>query len=240
MNKRTGATVAIIQARLGSTRLPGKMLMDLSGHPVIHWVIERVKRASKVEQVILATTDRELDDPLAEYAEKSGIIVFRGKEEDVLGRFAQAVKLVDASFVIRVCADNPFVDPDIIDYAVTAFKASEYDYMYNHIPRGKCKYPDGLGIEIFKRDILEMLNQITQSQKHREHLTSYLWDNTNRFSMSNVDCPEYWDAREQPIKLDIDTAEDLEKMQKLSTSLTINSTAAEIINAWRSLNYPAE
>jgi len=211
------------------------MLKELSGKPLIYWVIERVKRATEVDYVILATTDNELDLPLAEYAESLDVMVFRGSESDVLGRFADAVKHVDANIVVRVCADNPLVDPEVIDYAVALFKQSSNEYMYNHIPRNGCRYPDGLGVEIFNRYTLETLANTVKLMQHREHVTSYIWDNLERFAVNKVKCPAQWDAEDQPIKLDIDSPEDLDSMRKLCATLNIESTAQEIIHAWRAI-----
>ena len=112
-------TLALVQARMGSTRLPGKMMMDLCGYPVLHWVLYRLKRATGLAGIVLATTDLERDEPLAELALGLGIQVFRGSETDVLGRFIAAARRFGADPVVRVCADNPMIAPEEIDRLIS-------------------------------------------------------------------------------------------------------------------------
>ncbi|HNC94755.1 MAG TPA: NTP transferase domain-containing protein, partial [Myxococcota bacterium] len=108
--------VAIIQARMGSVRFPGKMLANLHGYPVLEWVLHRVAQATEVDEVVLATTDMARDNPLVELAGRLAVPVHRGSESDVLGRFADAAAAFDAEGVVRICADNPFIDPAEIDW----------------------------------------------------------------------------------------------------------------------------
>ena len=108
-------TIAIVQARMGSSRLPKKMMMDLAGEPLLHWVLSRVKKAKLLDSIILATSDGAIDDQLVELAQKLNVPVFRGSETDVLGRFLEAANVSKADHVIRVCGDNPLVAPEEID-----------------------------------------------------------------------------------------------------------------------------
>ncbi|SVC28054.1 uncharacterized protein METZ01_LOCUS280908, partial [marine metagenome] len=108
-------TVAVVQARMGSNRFPGKVMCDLAGRPLIDWVLSRVMLSALVDRTVLATTDSHLDDALALYAAGLGVAVYRGDENDVLGRVASAADEAGAEWVVRVCADSPFVDPGEID-----------------------------------------------------------------------------------------------------------------------------
>ena len=115
-------TIAIVQARMGSSRLPGKMMMDLAGEPLLHWVLSRVKKAKLLDSIILATSDGAIDDQLVELAQKLNVPVFRGSETDVLGRFLEAANVSKADHVVRVCGDNPLIAPEEIDRLVEFFE----------------------------------------------------------------------------------------------------------------------
>ena len=138
--------VAIIQARMNSSRLPGKVLMPLAGTSVLGFMAMRVKRAELIDKVVIATTDSPADDPLCDEAGKLGLSVFRGSEDDVLKRFNDAADHFDADIIIRLTADCPLMDGKLIDRAITGFVSGSYDYFSNVIERS---FPDGLDIEIF-------------------------------------------------------------------------------------------
>src|SRR5690348_14470818 len=118
---RRPRTVAIVQARMNSQRLPGKMMQNLEGAPIMEWVLHRTARARLLDGVVLATTEQAADDPLVEVGQRLGVGIFRGDENDVLGRFARAAEISKAETVVRICADRPLVDPDVIDLAIRAF-----------------------------------------------------------------------------------------------------------------------
>ena len=122
-------TIAIVQARMGSSRLPGKMMMDLCDQPLLYWVLSRVKRTKLANSVLLAISDSEKDNPLAELAQQLNVPVFRGSETDVLGRFVAAAHMARADRVVRVCGDNPLIAPEEIDRLINFFeKTSEGGY----------------------------------------------------------------------------------------------------------------
>ena len=144
----TRHTVAIVQARMGSTRFPKKMLAQLGGLPLLEWVLRRVLKAKCIDQVVLATTDHVRDEPLVKLAEQLGVTAYRGSELNVLKRFVRAAALAKATDVVRVCADNPFIDPCEIDRLVLYFFNREFDYVCNHQDRLGSEYADGIGAEI--------------------------------------------------------------------------------------------
>ena len=146
-------------------------MADLCGFPVIHWVLKRVSLAKTLDQVVLTTSEAERDDLLIGVAKDLGLNTFRFEhEDDVLGRFCGAAKAAGAATVLRVCADNPVVDPEFIDHAVCSFSESEADYAFNHIPRLDNGYPDGLGAEICSMETLKKLHSLANRPEHREHL----------------------------------------------------------------------
>ncbi len=145
--------VCIIQARMGSTRLPGKVLKLLQGKPLLWWDMYRIKQSRFVDEIVIATTTQPQDDPLAAPGETEGWQVFRGSEDDVLDRYYQAAERYRADIVVRITSDCPLIDPTMIDYTITAFlsAAPSVDYAANILVR---RYPRGLDVEVFSAEAL--------------------------------------------------------------------------------------
>lgn len=228
--------IALVQARMGSTRLPGKMMMDLSGRPVLAWVLERTGRASTLDRVVLCTTDDARDSPLAELAEEMGVDVFRGAENDVLGRFAAAASDFGAKTVVRICADNPLIAPEAIDIAVNAFAEMAADYVFNHVPGQGSDWPDGFGAEVLSAKALIALAEETTDPQYREHVTLALRQNPDRYRIASPSCPENWQVHEGNMRLDIDTIDDMKIMHALCHSLDLAAGPAEILARWQDLH----
>jgi spore coat polysaccharide biosynthesis protein SpsF len=230
MNPRN---VAIIQARMGSSRFPGKMLAQLGGTPLLEWVVRRLLRATTLAQVVLATSDSDCDDALAELAVSLGIAVFRGSEADVLGRFVGAASMAGADNVVRICADNPFIDPAEVDRLVAHFADSSCDYACNHQDRLGSGYADGFGAEILSLSLLIHLAGIAVEPRYREHVTLYLWDHQTEYRIKAVSPPP---ALKHPkMRFDIDRPEDLDTLEKLiEDGVTIDASAVRIIQVARS------
>lgn len=225
--------VGIIQSRMGSSRLPGKMMMDFCGYPVLQWVIERCKGASLLNEIVLATTTNPEDDCLVTLSQSLEIQTFRGSEQDVLDRLIKAAKNFNSIITVRICADNPLIAPEEINWLVEFYLATAPDYAFNHIPRLGNNYPDGLGAEILSTELLEKIGKLSREKKYREHVTLYLWENSESFDIRTPTCPEPYNHPE--MKLDIDTLEDLSRMRKMCENLSFESTAAEIFAEWSRL-----
>lgn len=206
-------TVALVQARLGSSRLPMKSLICLRGLPLIDWVIRRVAQAELVDQVVAAVPDTPLDQVLAEHLERQGVACFRGAEDDVLARFCAAGRAFGADQVVRVCADNPLIWGGAIDALLRFYHRGGHDYAYNHIPRNN-RWPDGLGAETLSFALLEELDRRAVEPAHREHCLSYIWDHAEAFRIGTFD-PEDPALRRPELKLDIDTREDYRRLALL-------------------------
>lgn len=211
------------------------MLKGLGGHPIIEWVLRRAGRSRSLDGLVLATTDSDVDDPLADFSQSLSIPVYRGSENDVLGRFVGASRKLEAQIVVRICADNPFVAPEEIDRAVSFFLSEKPDYAFNHMPRMNNRYPDGLGVEVIEAELLELINQLSLEAKDREHVTSYLWDHPSRFQLAAVPCPPEIQDHDENIKLDIDTPADWERLEKMAGFLKFDSEPREILKVWRNL-----
>lgn len=203
-------TVALIQARLGSSRLPCKMMLSLHGLPLIDWVVRRVRRAVLVDEVVVATSTRPENDILEYHLTRQGVTVFRGPEDDVLERFRLAGKAFGAEQVVRVCADNPLIWGAEVDNLIRFWRSEGCDYAYNHIPRGNL-YPDGLGAETLSYALLEEVARKATLPEHREHCLSYIWANPERYSIRTFD-PASPALHRPDIKLDVDTPEDYRKL----------------------------
>lgn len=205
--------VAIVQARMGSTRLPCKAMLHLHGLPVIDWVAHRVSKAKLLDRLIFALPESRLDDALAFHLENRGIEVFRGPEDDVLKRFSLAARHAEATHVVRVCADNPLVWGEEIDHLIRHFLSrpqQENLYAYNHIPRNNL-YPDGLGAEMVSASLLHRLDLLVVKPEHREHCLSHIWDKPDEFAISTFDPPNPL-LRRPDCKLDLDVPEDYRKL----------------------------
>ncbi|MDR1777493.1 MAG: NTP transferase domain-containing protein [Desulfovibrio sp.] len=213
MSKTSAKTVAIVQARLGSTRLPMKSLLCLRDVPLIDWVTRRLSRAAKLDGIMLAVPDTEQDVVLLDHARRHGLPCTAGPEEDVLARMLLAAKAADAAFVVRVCADNPLIWGEAVDRLLEHYAGVVCDYAYNHIPRGNL-WPDGLGAEVLSRDLLEDVASKAAFPSQREHCLNYIWDNAEQFRISTFDPIESWLQRPD-IKLDIDSPEDFRKLALL-------------------------
>ena len=175
-------TLAIVQARMGSTRLPGKVMKPVLGTPLIELLLERLSCSATVEQIVLATTVQDQDQVLAEHVSQLGYMVYRGSETDVLDRFYRAAEHYKAGAIVRVTADCPLIDPQLVDQVVGVFHDSGADYASNiHPPT----YPDGLDVEVFRRDALEQAWQDAATSHQREHVTPYLYE-SGKFRLTNV------------------------------------------------------
>lgn len=213
MSNSKSRIVALVQARLGSSRLPLKSLLCLRGRPVIDWVTDRLKRARKIDEIIVAVPDTRLDQVLVDHLRSRGITCVCGPEDDVLKRMLMAANSSPADYLVRVCADNPLVSPEAVDELVRFHLKNGPDYSYNHIPRGNL-WPDGLGAEIISRALLVRLDELANKPSQREHCLNYIWDNAAKFDIATFDPAPDW-LKRPDLKFDIDSAEDFIKLSSL-------------------------
>ena len=237
-------TVAIIQARMGSSRLPGKVLMDIAGRPMLGWVFERASQASRVDAVVLATTTDPSDDPVAAYCQSHGYAFTRGSLGDVLDRYYQAARVNHAEVVVRITADCPLIDPGLIDDVIGVFlgappqiasrleiseagdpglrqAAYPFDFAANRLPPPFTRsYPIGLDVEVCSFQALERAWKETSQGYEREHVMPYLYSQPGRFRFVQLHhAPDYGSLR-----WTVDTPQDLSLIraifQRLSDPLT--------------------
>lgn len=219
---------AIIQARLGSSRFPQKMLAQLGGEPLINWVIKRVQSATLVDQIIVATSDQPIDDMLADHCANLGVRVFRGDEQDVLGRICGAASAHHTGGIVRICADNPFIDGAEIDRLIAFFELENYDYVCNHLDRWGSGYADGFGAEIISAELLHSVNAGDIAEDDREHVTKFVVDRPDIYTLGAVMAPA--SLAYPDLRFDVDQIDDLEYLQRLvALGVSQTSSAAQIV-----------
>ncbi len=174
----------IIQARMGSSRLPGKVLMQAAGKAMFEHLAERVRQAKTLDIVALATTNRDIDDPLVDIAMSIGMPVYRGSESDVLDRFYGAATMLGATVVVRLLNDCPLLDPAVVDEIVGYFleHRDELDFISNQYPH---TYPDGMDVSVFSMEALKKLHTLSQVPEHREHIVTGFWGLGDEFRWQN-------------------------------------------------------
>ena len=206
--------VAIIQARIGATRLPGKVMKELAGEPVLYHVVERTRRTTGLEKVIVATTIKPQDDVIENFCKRQDYDVFRGSSDDVLSRYYEAAKKVGADSVVRITADCPLIDPFVVAQCIEDFNNRDCDYLSNVEP-GPRTFPRGLDTEVFSFSALERAHAEAKSVAEREHVTPDMWQNKGgTFVVCNIAkaAPEY---NRPQYRLTLDFQEDYDLLQNI-------------------------
>lgn len=206
--------VLIIQAHMGSTRLPGKVLIDIGGQTMLARVISRARRAQTVRTIVVATSTSVNDDGLVEHVRTQGVDVFRGDDQDVLGRFYEAATAFHAEVIVRITADCPLIEPEIIDKVVTAFLAvyPKADFAANTVQR---TYPKGMDVEVASFAALECAWHQAEKSYQRAHVFPYIYENPDRFNLVSVT-----DEQDRAwMRWTVDTKEDLEFVRAVYSAL---------------------
>ena len=175
---------AIIQARMGSTRLPNKVLIKIEGKPMLWHQINRIKQSKYSPEIIIATSNLDQDKPILKLAEESNVKFFAGIHEDVLDRFYKASLNYEIDIIVRITADCPLLDPEVFDKVLTTFLKGDYDYVSNVRP---ATYPDGLDVEVLSFKILEKVWKKTRLASEREHVTGYIGTHLEQIKYTNVE-----------------------------------------------------
>jgi spore coat polysaccharide biosynthesis protein SpsF (cytidylyltransferase family) len=201
-------TAAIIQARMGSTRLPGKVMLEISGRPILWHVIDRVSKSKLIDGLIVATTVNSEDDLIEKFCNQIQIPVFRGSEDDVLDRYYQCARKFNVENIVRITADCPLHDPSVIDLVIERYRQGNYDYVSNTVPP---TYPDGIDVEVFSFKALDSAWRNASLVSEREHVTPYIKKHRDIFKINNVVNKEDLSF----YRWTLDQAEDLEFIQKI-------------------------
>lgn len=218
-------TVGIVQARMGSSRLPGKMMYPLDCRPVVEHVLRRVRLAESLDEVVVAIPDRSTDDVLADTVRSLGVPLHRGDEHDVLGRFHDAVTDIDAARVVRICGDTPLVSPAVIDAVVERLRTGEADYVYTMEPR---TFPYGLDVEAFTARSFERVAERATESHQREHVTIYYREHASDFHLATVTATDAFDDEalidRSDLRFTLDVAADYELFRRLYGELDFEGT----------------
>ncbi len=225
----------MIQARMNSSRLPGKVLADLGGISVLALMVHRLRVSEGLSKIVVAVSESPLDDELVSACEKLGVEVFRGSEFDVLSRFQDlANHYGDFETIVRMTADCPFIDPAIVDLVISEYLSSGVAYCSNRLPPPFTRtYPIGLDVEVFSKSGLNDANTHALARHEREHVTPYFYSGNSSSEVKIL----HLDSDMSGIRLTIDTTEDLEVCRLLYRSLpTEDSDLKEIVEAWKNLD----
>lgn len=196
--------VAIVQARMGSTRLPGKVLADIHGRPMLTWLLDRIASVKEIDDIVVATTENADDDELAAWLRDQNIACFRGSENDVLDRFYHCATTHHADIIVRVTADDPLKDPGIVRDAIAAVRDNPgTDYCSSSL---NPTFPEGLDIEVFRFAALERCFREARLPSEREHVTPYIWKNPSQFKLDSLE----FDRNLSHWRWTVDKPEDLE------------------------------
>jgi spore coat polysaccharide biosynthesis protein SpsF len=206
--------VIIVQARMGSSRLPGKVLADLCGTPVLGWLLKRLRLSQLATGVVVATTTADQDGAVAALCERMGVPAFRGHPSDVLSRYCDVAAELDAPSIVRVSADSPFVDDRVADTVIEAHLSGTAEITQNHRPPG---WPLGTATEVLDRDCLERLDREASDVRHREHVTLYAYETPGAYDIHHVPPPPELEGPE--LQFCVDTPDDLERLRRVCSRL---------------------
>ncbi len=207
--------VATVEARMGSSRLPGKVLMTASGDPMLMHLVRRLRAVSLIDEVVIATSDNDIDDAIFQFAESASICCYRGSEQDVLGRVIEAADSVNADIVVAITGDCPVIDPELVEQAIAVFLCHDVHFVTNaQIPL----YPDGMDTQVVMLSLLKETAQLTNDPLDREHVTRFICQNLELYSRVHVMAP--LSLRRPDLALTLDEYGDYELLKSLIEELS--------------------
>lgn len=219
--------IAMVQARMGSRRLPGKVLKSIQGRPLLWYVISRLQKVPRIDEVVILTSTSPKDEEVVVFGKHEGVPVFRGSEEDVLKRYTSALQEYPCEAIVRITGDCPFIDPDVIGQLIEVFREQELDYVHT----GQT-YPEGLDTEVISaRAIVEADRNATKNYQ-REHVTQYIHDHKDNFRCTTLELDENLGK----YRLSVDEEEDLVAVSELIKHLGKRSTIASMKEVIQTLN----
>lgn len=223
----------IIQARMGSSRLPGKTMKNICGKPLLYYSVKRAMKSKYADTVIVATSNEKKDDVIESWCENNDVNYYRGSENDVLDRYYKCAKDEGLGIIVRVTADNPFIDPEIIDLLILTLKTKNINYV---TMRNKTNtWPYGLDVEVFDIESLEKVWELAKKSDNREHVTTYIKENENKFQIEEI----FIENELSNIRLTVDNEEDFYRstilMEKLIDKIGIDFSWIDVVNEYRNI-----
>lgn len=232
-------TVIIVQARMTSTRLPGKVLLPVKGKPLLEYVIDRLRRVKQADELVIATTTNKTDDPIDELCRRLDVSCFRGSEEDVLSRYYLAAKQKQADVVVRITSDCPLIDPEVVDQVISLYRqdSPKFEYVSNV---GERTFPRGMDTEVFSFRALAEANHEATLPAEREHVTTFIRRNSERYRAANLRHKDDQSSH----RWTVDTPEDFALIEKIigsfggKTDFTLEDCLALLENnpEWSQIN----
>lgn len=214
MGRAGSRVVASIEARMGSSRLPGKVLADIGGVPALTRLVRRLRRATKVDGIVLATSTSPADDALAAWATAEDVAIYRGSEDDVLHRVVHAQKSQQSDVVVEITGDCTLTDPELVDMGVESFFENECDVACNVI---KPSYPMGTAVQVFRLAALEEVERTIVDPAVREHVSLYFYEHPERYRILHLFAPARW--HDPTLRIQLDYEEDLRFLREIYARL---------------------
>jgi spore coat polysaccharide biosynthesis protein SpsF len=214
---------AIVEARMASSRLPGKVLSQVREVPMLGRLVERLKMVPELDQILVATTINPGDDEICEVASKYGAAFFRGHEENVLSRVLECAQMYSLDLIVEVTGDCPIIDPGIVSKVINEYLKSGSDYVTNAHVR---TYPDGMDVQVYRTEILRNSASLVTTELEREHVTLHIRNNPNLFSRFDVSAPDH--QRWPELGLTLDTFSDLQVLTKIIEALEPENPAFDL------------
>lgn len=214
---------AIIQARMGSSRLPGKILKEVNGKALLLHQIERLRQSTMINHLIVATTTESIDDEVVTLCETNGILFYRGSENDVLERYYKAWEKFGGNTVVRLTSDCPLIDPKVVDETINYYKNNQFDYVSNTIER---TFPRGLDTEVFSSDALKVIYEEASLARDREHVTAYMYTNPTKFKIGSFK----GDTDYSKYRWTVDTEEDFQLIKNIFEVYHGNENQLNLLN----------
>ena len=204
---------AIIQARMGSSRLPGKVMKIIDNEKsMLKYVLDQVKNAKNIKKIIVATTNLHEDNVIEEFVKSQNVSYFRGNPEDVLNRYYNCSNKFNLKSIVRITGDCPLIDPQIMDKVIEKYISGNYDYVSNNNPRS---YPYGMDLEVFSFKVLESVFKNANLPSEREHVTPYIYNNPKKFKIGKIKNDEDYSR----IRLTVDRELDFKLIQKIVSKI---------------------
>jgi len=216
-------TVGIIQARMTSSRLPGKVLFPLGNRPILQLIVERLRKSSRLSDILVAIPSDPEDDVLETFCKTLGVTVCRGSRDDVLERYIKALSLTSADTIVRVTADCPLIDPAIVDSAVVTFNLAQVDYLCLGAEGG---FPRGINAEVVSRAVLETASREAESVFEREHVTPFIYTRPDRYQLRFVEAPV--NLRRPGYRITIDEQADWDMVNKMLDGIGIDPVKIQL------------
>lgn len=207
-------TVATIEARMSSTRLPGKVLLPAAGKSLLEHLIERLRRAKGLDQIVVATTDNDIDGPIVQLARRLKVGCFRGSEDDVLSRVLGAAQALRADVIVEITGDCPLIDPAIVEFCIKRYFEAGVDYVSNVL---EPSYPIGMNTQVFATDTLKEVDRLTHDPSDREHVSLYIYSHPAKYKLLNLSAPPQ--HTRPKVRLTLDTAEDYRVIKAIFEAL---------------------